>query len=64
MELCIAVYVGKVFWIPGGVMLVGGITGGYLGAYVAQKMNPQHVRYFVIAVGWGMSLYFFLRYGF
>jgi len=45
-------------------MLVGGITGGYLGAYVAQKMNPQHVRYFVIAVGWGMSLYFFLRYGF
>ncbi len=60
----IFIVAGKVFWMPGGVMLVGGITGGYVGAYVAQKMNPQHVRYVVIVIGWSMSLYFFRKYGF
>jgi hypothetical protein len=33
----------------------------YGGAHYAQKMNPQHVRWVVIAVGFGMSGYFFIR---
>ena len=37
-------------------------TGGYGGAHYAQKMSPQHVRWIVIVVGFGMSSYFFIRH--
>jgi hypothetical protein len=33
------------------LMLIGASLGGYYGAYFAQKMNPQHVRWMVIAIG-------------
>ncbi len=55
---------GAVVWPQAILMLVGAVVGGYLGAYFAQKMNPQHVRYMVIAVGAGMSIYFFIKQGF
>jgi uncharacterized membrane protein YfcA len=42
-------------------MLVGAVAGGYGGAYFAQKLDPQIVRRFVIAVGLCMTAYFFLR---
>ena len=51
-----------IVWPQGLLMLVGAAVGGYGGAYVAQKMNPQHVRWLVIAIGFGMSAYFFYRY--
>jgi uncharacterized protein len=51
-----------IVWPQALVMLVGAATGGYGGARVAQKMNPQHVRWIIIAIGFGMSIYFFLRY--
>jgi hypothetical protein len=43
-------------------MVVGASIGGYGGAYYAQKMNPQHVRWLVIAVGLAVSAYFFIRH--
>jgi hypothetical protein len=52
---------GAVLWPQALVMLVGAVLGGYGGAYFAQKLDPQIVRRFVIAVGISMSLYFFLR---
>jgi uncharacterized membrane protein YfcA len=51
-----------IVWPPALLMVAGASVGGYAGAYYAQKMDPQHVRWLVIAVGFGMSLYFFLRY--
>jgi uncharacterized protein len=51
-----------VVWPQALLMLVGAMTGGYAGAYFAQKMNPQHVRWLVIAIGFGMAIYFFARY--
>jgi uncharacterized membrane protein YfcA len=51
-----------IVWPQAMVMLVGAASGGYGGAYLAQKMNPQHVRYLVIAIGFAMSIYFFIRY--
>ena len=51
-----------IVWPQALLMLVGAAVGGYGGAYVAQKMNPQHVRWLVIAIGFGMSAYFFYRY--
>jgi len=51
-----------IVWPQALVMLVGAIAGGYGGAHYAQKMDPQHVRWIVIVVGFGMSAYFFIRY--
>jgi len=51
-----------IVWPQALLMVVGASAGGYAGAYFAQKMNPQHVRWFVIAIGFGISAYFFLRH--
>jgi uncharacterized protein len=51
-----------IVWPEAAVMVVGAVAGGYAGAHFAQKMDPQHVRWIVIAVGFGMSVYFFIRY--
>jgi uncharacterized membrane protein YfcA len=50
-----------VLWSYAIVMMVGGIIGGYGGAWLAQKFPPIYVRYFVICVGLSMSIYFFVR---
>ena len=51
-----------IVWPQALLMIVGASAGGYAGAYYAQKMNPQHVRWIVIAIGFGMSAYFFVRH--
>ena len=50
-----------VYWPQGAVMIVGSILGGYLGAHYAQKLPQQWVRNFVILVGAGMTVYFFIK---
>ncbi len=50
-----------VYWPQGLVMIVGGVVGGYFGAHYAQKLPQLWVRYFVIAVGAGMTVYFFAK---
>lgn len=51
-----------IVWPPALLMVVGASAGGYAGAYYAQKMHPQHIRWLVIAVGFAISIYFFIRY--
>jgi hypothetical protein len=53
---------GAVLWPQALVMMVSAVLGGYGGAYFAQKLDPQIVRRFVIAVGISMSVYFFVRH--
>jgi uncharacterized membrane protein YfcA len=55
------VFAHVIVWPQAVLMLVGALIGGYGGAWVAQKMNPQHIRWLVIAIGFAMSAYFFLR---
>jgi uncharacterized protein len=50
-----------IVWPQALLMLVGALIGGYGGAWIAQKMNPQHVRWLVIVIGAAMSAYFFIR---
>ena len=52
---------GAVAWKPGAIMIVGAIFGGYFGAHYAQKLPQAWVRTFVIAVGTGMTVYFFWK---
>jgi len=48
-----------VYWKHGVVMIAGGILGGYLGAHYAQKLPQAWIRWFVVTVGTGMTVYFF-----
>jgi uncharacterized protein len=50
-----------VVWLPALVMIVGAIVGGYGGAYFARQLDPRAIRVFVILVGTGMTIYFFLK---
>jgi uncharacterized protein len=55
------IFKGIVAWGPGLIMVVGSIVGGYFGAVLARKIDPRWVRAFVIAIGWSMTAYFFVR---
>jgi len=52
---------GAVVWKQAFVMTGGALVGGYLGAHYALKLPPSWVRAFVIAVGTGMTTYFFWK---
>ncbi len=52
---------GAVFWLQAIVMIVGAIVGGYGSAFFARKLDTRLVRGFVIIVGVGMTIYFFLH---
>jgi uncharacterized membrane protein YfcA len=52
---------GAISWGPGIVMAVGGIAGGYTGASLGRRVSGPAVRATVIAVAWGMTMYFFAR---
>jgi uncharacterized protein len=52
---------GAVVWKQAGVMIAGALLGGYFGAHYAQKLPQAWIRSFVIAVGTGMTAYFFWK---
>lgn len=52
---------GTVLWPHAILMSMGTILGGYWGVYYIRKVDPKLVRWFVIAVGLGMTLYFFVK---
>jgi uncharacterized protein len=52
---------GAVVWLQAIVMVAGAIVGGFAGAYYARKLDPRLVRIFVILVGVGLTIYFFVK---
>jgi len=50
-----------VAWKQCSVMIVGAVLGGYFAAHYAQKLPGAWIRAFVIAVGTGMTTYFFWK---
>jgi uncharacterized protein len=50
-----------VAWGPGVVMIGGSVAGGYAGAALARRVDQRWVRGLVIAIGWTMTVYFFIR---
>jgi uncharacterized membrane protein YfcA len=53
---------GAVVWPQALLMIFGAIAGGYGGAWYAQKLDQKIVRYIVIVIGAGMTIYFFWIY--
>jgi uncharacterized protein len=62
MALATFIVTRTVVWPQALVMVVGAALGGYAAAWYAQKIDPRITRGLVIATGFGMAVYFFLRY--
>ena len=52
---------GHAVWQWAGILIAGGITGGYVGTKLALKLHPEKVRKMVVLIGFVMTTYFFLR---
>jgi uncharacterized protein len=50
-----------VVWRPALVMAIGATLTGYTGAAIARRVDPKKVKRLVMAVAWGMTVYFFLK---
>jgi uncharacterized protein len=61
LALVIFIAFGKIFWPEALLMGIATISGGYSGAWVAQRLPQSWVRNFVIFIGITMTVYFFLR---
>jgi uncharacterized membrane protein YfcA len=59
----VAVFVAdqKVHWVYALVMAATAIVGGYLGASAARKVPQRVVRWLIVAIGFGLSAYFFYQ---
>jgi uncharacterized membrane protein YfcA len=52
---------GAILWPQALVMVAGAALGGYGGAHCARRLDPRHVRHFVIVIGFATAAYFFIR---
>ena len=52
---------GAIMWPQALVMIAGAGLGGYSGAHYAQKLPQRLVRAMVLAIGAGMTIYFFVK---
>jgi uncharacterized membrane protein YfcA len=50
-----------IMWPQALVMVIGAALGGYAAAWYAQRVDPRITRGLVIATGFGMAIYFFVR---
>jgi uncharacterized membrane protein YfcA len=57
----IFIVAGVIAWPQAMVMTAGAILGGYASAHYALKLPQSWIRSFVILVGAGMTIYFFIR---
>jgi uncharacterized membrane protein YfcA len=60
-SLVVFVRDGLVSWRHAAPMVVTAILGGYAGARVARRLPASYVRYTVVAIGFGLSAYYFLK---
>jgi uncharacterized membrane protein YfcA len=64
--ISVAVFIidGRVAWRFAAPMAVCAVAGGYVGARIARRLNRNLVRWIVVAIGLGLSVYYFLaKYG-
>lgn len=61
--VAVAIFItsGAVLWNCAGVLIAGGIAGGYIGTKLALKIHPETVRKIVVMIGVATTAYFFLK---
>lgn len=52
---------GKVLWTVAIVMAAGALAGGALGGHLASRMRPDCLRWLVVAVGFALAVYYWIR---
>jgi uncharacterized protein len=63
LALIIFIVLGNIFWPQALITALATISGGYSGAWVAQRLPQSWVRRFVLFVGITMTVYLFVRAG-
>jgi uncharacterized membrane protein YfcA len=63
MSVIVFVAKGKIDWRYAIPLTVAAIAGGFLGASVARRLDKNVVRHSVIAIGFALALYYFIRPG-
>jgi len=61
VSVVLFIWLDKVNWNMAAPMIVSAIIGGYLGASVARRLDKKLVRYAVVAIGLGLSAFYFLK---
>lgn len=51
---------GSILFLPALIVTFGAIVGGYLAPQIARKIQPSYVRYFVITIGFALTLVEFI----
>ncbi len=51
---------GSVLFLPALIVTFGAIIGGYLAPQIARKIQPSYVRYFIITIGFTLTLIEFI----
>jgi uncharacterized membrane protein YfcA len=52
---------GRVHWLETMVMMAAAMAGGFAGARIGLVVPSAYIRIFVIAVGCGLTVYFFVK---
>ena len=61
VSVTIFVYDAKVVWQYALPMAAAAIVGGYVGAHGAQRVPPRLVRWLIVAIAFGLAIYYFAR---
>jgi len=61
VSACIFSMRGLVQWEYALAMALAAILGGYFGAHFALRLRPIYVRWIVIAIGFGLAAYYFVK---
>ena len=59
MSVIIFIWAGEVNWPIALLMMVSSVIGGYLAASFGRRLKSIYIRYFVIAMGFILSTWFF-----
>jgi uncharacterized membrane protein YfcA len=52
---------GKVDWPRALVMALGSVVGGFAAAAIARKLDARKVKKAVVALGWALTVAFFVK---
>jgi hypothetical protein len=55
------VFSGKTLWLVAGVMAVGAVAGGVLGGRLASRVDPETLRFAVVAIGTVVGIVYLVR---
>lgn len=61
VAVLIFIVMQQIFWHEALIMVVTGIFGGFLGAWLGTRVPQKYLHWFIVAVGVFFSIYFFLE---